>query len=648
MKIESVRIENLGSFSTAIVPLNDYTCLMGPNGAGKSTILYALNIFFRESKELAELKLEDFHQKNAEKPIRITVTFTNLSEEAQKDFSNYFRHGKLIVSAIAEFNKSTGKAVVRRYGQRMGIADFREFFRALGDRKKVADLRQAYGSIRENEKYRDLPDVKTEKDMTRALKEYESSNRGQCELLPSEDQFFGFSGGSNLFAKHVQWVYIPAVKDPASEQVEARNSALGKLLARTVRLKVKFDKDIESIRRNTQEKYEELIRKNQGALNEISSNLQNRITQWAHPGAKLQLRWEQDPDKSIKIEEPLAHIMVGEGGFEGQLVRFGHGLQRSYLFALLQELAEAEDIASSTLILACEEPELYQHPPQVRHLAFVLGKLSSTASQVIVSTHNPLLVSGQRFEDMRMVRKNPTNSRSSISHMSYEEIAKTISDARGDDPLKHEGILAKIHQALRPVINEMFFTHRLVLVEGQEDVAYILAYLNLLEKFNDYRRMGCHVVPVGGKQELLRPLVIARRMGIPTYVVFDADLKKTDPDNKKTNKAILTLSGNPDENPMPNETLWGKGLTMWHTNFPSVVKDEVGRDKWEELEVEVAERYGHPTSIFKKNPLYIAEILNLAYRKKNQSESLKKLCAEILDESNIVLHTHPPQNQHKV
>lgn len=99
---------------------------------------------------------------------------------------------------------------------------------------------------------------------------------------------------------------------------------------------------------------------------------------------------------------------------------------------------------------------------------------------------------------------------------------------------------------------------------------------------------------------------------------------------------------------MPNETVWGKGITMWHTNFPSVVKDEVGRREWKKLEVEVAERYGHPTSIFKKNPLYIAEILNLAYRKENQSESLKKLCTEIFNESNTVPHTHFPQNQYKV
>ena len=50
----------------------------------------------------------------------------------------------------------------------------------------------------------------------------------------------------------------------------------------------------------------------------------------------------------------------------------------------------------------------------------------------------------------------------------------------------------------------MFFTRRLILVEGLEDVAYLLAYLNLLDKFDDYRRIGCHIVPTNGKSALLK------------------------------------------------------------------------------------------------------------------------------------------------
>jgi predicted ATP-dependent endonuclease of OLD family len=78
MKIESVRIRNLRSFADETITFNDYTCLVGPNGSGKSTILCALNIFFRETANvttnLDQLDPEDFHQKQTDNPIEITVT----------------------------------------------------------------------------------------------------------------------------------------------------------------------------------------------------------------------------------------------------------------------------------------------------------------------------------------------------------------------------------------------------------------------------------------------------------------------------------------------------------------------------------------------------------------------------------------------
>ncbi len=87
MKIGSVRIQNLRSFSDATIPLNDYTCLVGPNGSGKSTVLCALNVFFREfdnvATDLSQLDREDFHQKNTDEPIRITITFTHPRRWAQ-------------------------------------------------------------------------------------------------------------------------------------------------------------------------------------------------------------------------------------------------------------------------------------------------------------------------------------------------------------------------------------------------------------------------------------------------------------------------------------------------------------------------------------------------------------------------------------
>ena len=92
---------------------------------GKSTILTALNIFFRESSgsstNLTNLTEQDFHNRDTTAPIEITITFTDLNDEAQLDLKDYVRQDKLTVSAVAKWNENAKSAEVKQYGQRRGI-----------------------------------------------------------------------------------------------------------------------------------------------------------------------------------------------------------------------------------------------------------------------------------------------------------------------------------------------------------------------------------------------------------------------------------------------------------------------------------------------------------------------------------------------
>lgn len=642
MRIESVRIQNFRSFEDAVVPFNKYACLVGPNGAGKSTVLTALNVFFGETDNLPinlrQPEPEDFHCKNTDDPIHITVTFCDLTQKARDEFSNYVRQGRLVVSAVATFDEATGKAQVKQYGQRLGMTAFRPFFEALDEGQKVANLKDIYRTIRKS--HSDLPAPGTKAGMETALHEYEASRPGDCVLIPSQDQFYGFSRGVNRLARHVQWVYIPAVKDATVEQVESRNSALGKLLARTVRSKTNFDETITGLRMQMQREYQDLLDHSQDTLDNISSALQNRMAKWAHPEVRLRIEWKQDPDKSVRVEEPWAHILAGEGQFEGELARFGHGLQRSYLLALLQELSGTDDATGPTLILGCEEPELYQHPPQARHLAAVLNALSQGNAQVIVSTHDPLFVSGQGFEDVRMVRKDTDQRRSKVSHMSFDDISRTLEAATGEKPVKPEGMLAKIHQALQPSLNEMFFTGRLILVEGLEDIAYLWSYIHLLDKEDEFRSLGGHIVATNGKSQLLQPLVIARHMKIPTYVMFDADADKPDKNgsqvrHRKDNSALLALLGRSGADPMPAATCSDRGFTMWQSDIGTVVEADIGKEEWESFRAEADNQFGH-TGGLRKSFLHVGASLSFAWQAGKRAPSLERLCAAVLEPDNYL------------
>src|SRR5690606_15203115 len=126
--------------------------------------------------------------------------------------------------------------------------------------------------------------------------------------------------------------------------VEGKNTYLGKLVTRAVKSKVNFDEAVSILLQDTKKQYQEMIDRHQSVLGELSKSLTVRLQHWSHPGTKVELAWTQDEKKSVQIESPIAQLIAGEGSFNGSLARFGHGLQRSCLIALLQELSIINDV----------------------------------------------------------------------------------------------------------------------------------------------------------------------------------------------------------------------------------------------------------------------------------------------------------------
>ena len=634
MRIAKLSVKNFRSLKDVTLSLEGYTCLVGANGSGKSAIIKALNIFFYHNPEgpgtSAKITAEDFHQKDVSNPIRVELEFADLSESAKNDLSHYVRDGKLRVFTKVTFDHSTEQGTPLQHGIRPGIEGFREFFVAERDGKRVDHLKTLFAELRE--RYPELPAVGTKARMVEALRAYEDDHPELCTEMESEQQFYGATKGQDRLSKHIQWIYIPAVKDASSEDTESRNTALGSLLQRTVRASVDFGADVEELRTITRTAFQAMLDAQQSVLDDLSQRLHGRINIWAHPDASLTVRWQEDPDRSVRIEDPNAGIVAKEGSFEGHIAQFGHGLQRSFLLALLQELSTLDE-AGPTLLLGCEEPELYQHPPQARHLASVLQTLSDNGGQIIISTHSPAFVAPDRPETVRLCRIDRVISATSVAQTSLEEISQCYSAI--DRPLRQNpsGIRAKIYATLQSPISEMFFAPRVILVEGSEDRAYIESYLHLLDLKDEFRRLGCHIVPCDGKPGIIRPLVVCMRLGIETIVVFDSDSDKPDSGgsrnkNRSDNTAILRLCGCESPNPFPDTTFWGNSVVAWHSDVAAEVKSEIGEQEWHDIRLECANTFGSVKEL-EKNPLFISEVVSTAWERQRRSPSLEKLCSLI-------------------
>jgi len=61
----------------------------------------------------------------------------------------------------------------------------------------------------------------------------------------------------------------------------------------------------------------------------------------------------------------------------------------------------------------------------------------------------------------------------------------------------------------------MFFCKFLILVEGIEDLAYLHSYIHLMEKYDEYRNSWAVILSRGGKSYLIKPIAIAKLLGIP-------------------------------------------------------------------------------------------------------------------------------------
>ena len=267
----------------------------------------------------------------------------------------------------------------------------------------------------------------------------------------------------------------------------------------------------------------------------------------------------------------------------------------------------------------------------MRHLASVLEALSQGDSQVLLTSHSPYFVSGKGFECIRMTRKDSGSGCTTVTQLGYKQLSTDLAAALGEKPASPSTLMAAVQQILQPSQSEMFFSQVPVLVEGIEDVACIATYLRLTRQWDEFRRLGCHLVVCGGKTSMSRPLAIANALSIPAFAVFDADTNDTTHSkrHKRDNLCLLSLCGH-DAPGLPDSSVWGNRLVMWHTRILSELKSEIGESVWNEAESVARASLGFEEGVRQKNSLLVAACLEELWNRGQRSALLERLCDSLL------------------
>lgn len=623
MQLKSLELFNFRCFEHETINFQKYNALLGSNNSGKSTILHALDIFFGSNQKSTLLKPDDFRVDGTENEIRIKVTFGDLTEDAQQDFQDYFRAGEICFLIKAQ-SDDEGNVKAHFHGVRNGINDFRLFFEA----GNAAEKKEIYKTLQET--YTDLPNYTSAPVAKRALNDFEAGNPELTVEIESPVQAYGVAGPLHLLNKYLQWVYIPAVKDAAEENFEAKNSAFKTLINRAVRSKIDWDNELQEIKNATYLEITDLTEKNSQPLSDLQDQITTEFQLLTSTPSQVKLNWS-DAAETVNVAAPNALATIDDQSFEGDISHFGHGLQRNYLIALLNVNAKIATEGDTSLLLACEEPELYQHPPQARFLSNSLKELSDT-NQVILTTHSPLFITARELDAIRVVQKDYAQGRSAVHSSTLQDHRDRISTAKGEDPIGLNASLAALHQHLQPVVNELFFARHIVLVEGPEDEAVLKTMLQLKNLQRKFDQAGAHIVRVDGKQNLINAISIAKGFNIPHFVVFDADTDKVKEakKNAQLHSTIFSLLDEDIKDLNPENTLWLSNAVVWPTSLTEILKSQL--PNWEDEQTKTANNFGGDSKRLRKNPIALEATLTRCWTDFETVDSeVHKLCELLIE-----------------
>lgn len=594
MRVRSVSVRNYRSLKDVTVHLDGLTTLIGPNGSGKTSVLRALNLFSADAPPVTE---GDFNDRGKDMEVCLAIS----CEATSAELAPHVIDGVVCLRLVYEPPGDGARRPARPEPKGMIWEMLNTDFDELRGMTKKTDVVPAIAGLKRQEIYADLPECKgVVKEWKPGFLEYE---RGFCRLHPDHPK---------VKPGYVPWdtekirptdlldiVYVPAMRDIARDAADGSGSYLGSLINMVIENAWTADADVGLAAGAgilMQDEYYGMVRARLlPALNDGLNKKSRRFARGATVEVELGGPGSRPPPLRPSITIREGGPGEPEGGRTMDIDHVGGGLQRIYLMALLETIADQKggdgaggaggggsgggdgDRArgSRARLVMIDEPEIYQHPQRQRVILRKLGGLADPQSgmQFLLCTHSPYFVELSKIDGLRLLTKGEATS---VHVATRKEIMGPILERYRTNMPNDDALNRWLDTNASHWITEGLFSRLAVIVEGIDDRNALLATAGVMGV--DLNEHEISIVPAHGKPKMIPVACLFVPFGIPLYLVWDLDDGN---DDGEENDGLLRLA-DPDNfgrHAGSRDTAIEARFSCFKTNLTTVLHGEIADNR---------------------------------------------------------------------
>jgi predicted ATP-dependent endonuclease of OLD family len=498
MTLSTITLHGYRCWLNTTINMADYTSLIGRNDSGKSALLRALAFLFDPDRSWATNDLCKFEKDLDPKECYVEASF----HDCHVDFP------------LAQ--GSTAR--IRRYQDGHyevdGQQPLNESVRNLQSRVAKSVFRDEVGE--DSALWKNLPSELREKRTWSA-----ADGIVAFEALRDQGLVETTVGPESVNADKVRACFLPIFLDADARIAEAAggtSSIFSQLAGKVTEVALRQDQVVQESFEKLQTRVNELSAIDEDGkpifseLEKIQTNLSALIAEF-NPRVKAEVR----PTPGQIPFPRVSSVLTIKDDWTENMGQFGHGLQRTVIFALLKVLYEQRKAAGSGAlwnpftILLIEEPELYLHPQAERDR---MAELESFATQddaaVIIATHSAFFIDILKHEGIKIVERE----NGIASTVCQWDTSKALADDEREE--------LQIVKAFNPSVAALFFADKILLVEGQtEEVSVPLVFKKL-----GLPTSGLQVVDCQGASKIRILQEVLEGFGKAYTAMFDWDKSK--------------------------------------------------------------------------------------------------------------------------